>query len=382
MSGFYAGDPISLNRLELARREMLSHEKKYIDLTSSNPTINGFLFPQEILRSAADSYWPARVYNPDPKGNLKSREAIVEYYSKRKPSLITSPDDIFLTASTSESYSILFSLLTDTGDNILVPEVMYPLFEYLADIHHIHMKFYKLDENKDWKIDEESIYSNVDERTKAVLIISPHNPIGSVVHEHLQVFDDIRLPIICDEVFSEFSYKLPSIPSFGTLHSEFPVFHLNGISKLFALPDMKLGWIVLNENAAETYRERLELLNDTFLSAGTLVQHMLPTLFSEGWSFVEEMKKQIYNNITYALEKLSKSKNIYVQPPDGGYYLFPKVSNWHDDESLAIFLLEHGVLIYPGYFYGSLAETHIMISCLTDSQNLKAGIDKILDVLS
>lgn len=377
MTGFFASGDLTPNRIEQARMAL---HGQYIDLTSSNPTRQGLLFPPSVLAEAAVSYWNTRRYEPDPRGGRSARAAIVDYYAGRSPSLPLSTDDVFLTASTSEAYSLLFALLTAPGDNVLAPVVTYPLFEFLAEIHHIELRPYALDEARGWRIDPASLHAQVDGRTRAVLIVSPHNPTGTILTEALPALTTLGLPLICDEVFAEFCYRAPATPPIGVLHPELPVFHLNGISKMFALPDLKLGWIALNE-AAREFTARLELLNDTFLGSNALAQHMLPSLFVQGADFVGAMQTRVRQNLALAIERLASSPALRVQPPDGGYYLFPKVLGWDDEEELVLHCLRHGVLVHPGYFYGYERGAHLMISCLIEPDQLRIGLDRLIAAL-
>ena len=380
MSGFMAGEDFSPNRIELARRQAAAGAG-YIDLTSSNPTYHGLLFPDDILRRAAAPYWANRRYQPDAQGLALARDAICAYYAGRLPGLALAPEQVFITASTSEAYSLLFALLAEPGDNILAPTVSYPLFEYLAAMHHVELRHYALDESRGWRIDPASLHVQLDARTRAVLVISPHNPTGSVIQLAVPALDALGLPIICDEVFAEFFYQAPCVPPFGTLHPKLPVFHLNGISKMFALPDLKLGWIALTGSAPDQYGERLALLNDSFLSANMLTQTMLPQLFAEGMPFVAHMRTTIHRNLDLALARLAACPAIHARPPDGGYYLFPTIDGWDDEEELVLYLLQHGVLVHPGYFYGYEAGIHIMISCLTETALLARGLDRLVAAL-
>ncbi|PLS77254.1 MAG: pyridoxal phosphate-dependent aminotransferase [Chloroflexi bacterium] len=377
MTGFFAEGDLTPNRIEQARIAAAGH---YIDLTSSNPTHQGLLFPRAVLETAAGRYWSQRRYDPQPRGQLAARAAIRSYYQQRTPQLGLHPDDVFITASTSEAYSLLFALLTEPGDNVLAPVVTYPLFEFLAELHHIELRPYALDEARSWRIDPASLHAQVDRRTRAVLIVSPHNPTGAIVTEPLPALTSLGLPVICDEVFAEFTYRVPATPPLGTLHPELPVFHLNGISKLFALPDLKLGWIALSQ-MARPYAERLELLNDTFLGSNSLSQHMLPDLFKQGMEFVEEMRVYVQRNLDYSLERLANHSVLRAQPPDGGYYLFPQVAGWDDEEALVLHCLQHGVLVHPGYFYGYERGAHLMLSCLTAPEQLTPGLDRLIAAL-
>lgn len=379
MGGFFDTDTLEVNRIEEARRRAAAGAG-YIDLTGSNPTHQGFLFPAEILRDAAATYWPQRRYEPDPHGSIEARRAICQYYRQQRQGFVPEEDDIFITASTSEAYSLLFSLLSDPGDNILAPDVTYPLFEYLAAVHHVALRPYHLEDLPDWHIDGKSLLAAADAHTRALLLISPHNPTGMVIQRAIPELDRLRCPLICDEVFADFTFAVTQVPPLAALHPHLPVFHLNGISKMLALPDLKLGWIALNPEASRRYRKRLELLNDTFLGCNSLIQWMFPLILSQGQTFAQQMYRQVQANLHKALEILKQCPGIHPKPPHGGYYLFPEV-DVEDEEELVIDLLQHGVFVYPGYFYAfpecQLRSRHIMISCLTQPDTLEQGLTRL-----
>ncbi len=380
MPGFWAGEDLSPNDIELARRRAMALPG-YLDLTSSNPTHQGLLFPHSILSAAAGSYWTSRRSEPDPRGLPAARAEIAAYYARRTPALLLSPDQIYITASTSEAYSLLFALLADPGDNILAPEVTYPLFDFFAAIHHVELRPYSMIEAQGWAIDERALAEHTDSRTRAVLIVSPHNPTGKVIDRPLDALHELRLPVICDEVFAPFTYKAGTVPPFGSLHPDLPVFHLNGISKMFALPDLKLGWAALNDPAYEQWGERLELLNDTFLGANGLAQHLLPTLFREGQPFVESIVARVRANLVYGLKRFEENRRIRAQPPDGGYYLFPQVLGETDEEELVLRLLAAGLYLHPGHFYGYERGAHLMLSAMTAPETFREGVDRLVQVI-
>jgi alanine-synthesizing transaminase len=379
MPGVFDDLDLTPNDLEQARERRLA-AGGYIDLASSNPTAQGLIFPPDILREAAEKFWSIRRYQPDPRGSPAARAAIVSYYAGRTPPLALAPEDLFLTASTSEAYSLLFALLADPGDNLLAPNVTYPLFEYLAALRGLELRPYALVEEQSWRIDERSLLAAADERTRGVLLISPHNPTGMVVQAPLAALDRLGLPVICDEVFAPFTYAAPAVPPLGALHPGLPVFTLNGISKLFALPDLKLGWVALS-GPARQFAPRLELLNDTFLGANSLSQHLLPALFERGMPFVTSMVARVRTNFDLALARLAGHPRLVARPPDAGYYLFPAVRNCPDEEALALHLLHQGVLAHPGYFYGEVPGAHLMLSALTEPGQFAAGLERLAAAL-
>ena len=366
------------NRIEMARRAAAG---PFIDLTSSNPTQQDLLFPPDVLEQAAQKYWSQRCYEPNPRGLEPTRQAIIDYYAQRRPALALTLDDIFITASTSEAYSLLFSLLTAPGDNILGPNVTYPLFEYLADLHHVELRTYELDPANNWVIDQASLLAAADQNTRAILLISPHNPTGAIISEPIAALNQLGIPLICDEVFAPFALAKSHVPALGGLHPDVPVFQLNGISKLLALPDLKLGWIALNQ-AAQGYAERLELINDTFLSCSTLIQTMLPDLLHAAPPFIDQMLERVRANIAYAREHLAQHPRLIWSEPDGGYYLFLQVRDEFDDEALVVRLIEQGVLVHPGFFFDWIDDCRIMLSALTEPHQWQAGIQKLAQILT
>ncbi|MGB5158620.1 pyridoxal phosphate-dependent aminotransferase [Desulfobacterium sp. N47] len=378
MPGYFSDNEFAVNAIELEYRKA----EKYIDfinLTGSNPTHEGLIFPSDILKKTAISYLAKRRYDPDPKGLYSARLAVSDYYKNRTPSVEISTDNITITASTSESYGLLFALLADPGDNILAPKLSYPLFEHLAAIYRIELRPYEMDENNGWLIKENSILSEYDARTRAIIIVSPHNPTGMVVKNPISVLNRLGLPVICDEVFSEFSCAAEYVAPFGTLHPELTVFHLNGISKMFGLPDLKLGWIATSGAGSKDFEKRLDLLNDTYLGANYMTQSMLSSIFSEGTDFVRQMRERICTNIDLAVQLLLQHPDITVTRPEGGYYLFPKIKNREDEEKLVLHLLSSKrVLVHPGYFYDCEDNVHIMISCLTETKKLAEGVKRIV----
>ena len=377
---FLSDTELSENRIELARKERLGAGLPLADLTDSNPTRLGLLFPEEILQAGAAKYFARRRYSPEPQGLLEARQAIAAYYAQRKPPLKLSPEQIFITAGTSEAYSHIFSLLCDAGDELLGPGITYPLFEMLAQHSRLHYCSYTVTQAPSCISDSE-ISSLIGPRSRLLMFISPHNPLGRVVEAPSAVLLEAKPPLICDEVFSEFPYAISAVPPLGCFYPGQPVFHLNGISKMFGLPDLKLGWIALNEPAMEQYGERLAFLNDAFLSCSTLTQSMLPDIFLQGAEFTETLRERIRSNIELALSLLKGSSTIKDDPPQGGAFLFLELLSSVEEEELVISLIKKGVYLHPGFFYGSEGKSRLMVSCLIEPQTLRQGLEVLAEVL-
>lgn len=198
------------NRLSLLIAEKRQAGETIFDLTESNPTRAGFDFPEgEILSALAQA--PAMLYEPQPRGLLVARQSVAAYYAER--GFTVDPERTHLTASTSEAYSYLFKLLANHGDNVLVPQPSYPLFDFLAALEGVELRSYELNyvHPTGWQIDFDSIERAVTPTTRAIILVSPNNPTGSFIKRaELARLNELcarrELGLIVDEVFSDYAF--------------------------------------------------------------------------------------------------------------------------------------------------------------------------------
>lgn len=365
--------------------------KEVIDLISGNPTQFGINFPKEILEKAGVKYFKNfKSYRPDPKGNLNSRKRVADYYRSKGSNL--NPESVILTPGSSESYFYLFKLLGGPSQEFLCPRPSYPLFEFIARLSGVTLTFYDLGVKKDWAVSLESIKKGINGKTAGLVIISPHNPTGHVCQseEIISVVDICRrrkLSLIVDEVFSEFIFSSKSYLRF--IDQEAPlIFTLNGVSKMLALPQLKLGWIAVSGSDKEAVGqslERIETIADTFLSTGDFPQWVLPGIFTEGGTFLKECKKVIRYRREKTLSLLQGSDLFEVFPPNGGFYLVlrPKSSrNETSDEAVLRILREKNVLLHPGSFYDFETNDFLVISFLQEEMILTEGLERLISSYS
>jgi aspartate/methionine/tyrosine aminotransferase len=202
-------DPNPLSEAVAARR---TSGQDLLDLTVSNPTAVGLNFPDDWTDLLGGGF--LRRYDPDPKGLLPVRDAIADYYGERGDPV--SPDDIFLTAGTSEGYSHLFKLLCEPGDTILVPRPSYPLLETLADIAGLTMDTYPLVPGAGqgavtWSPDRDALTARITPRTRLLCVVQPNNPTGSLLSPDdaawlLSFAERHGLALIVDEVFADYRH--------------------------------------------------------------------------------------------------------------------------------------------------------------------------------
>src|SRR6202167_4997309 len=139
--------------LARAHRQRLDGGLPLDDLTASNPTRCGFTYPPNLLAALADPR--ALDYDPQPLGSLAARQAVCAYYVAHGASV--DPAQVVLTTSTSEAYSFLFRLLLNPGDEILIPQPGYPLFDFLAVLDDVRLRPAPLIYHHGWQIEAEGI---------------------------------------------------------------------------------------------------------------------------------------------------------------------------------------------------------------------------------
>lgn len=369
-------------RLASLRREGAA----LLDLTESNPTRCGFLYDEERIREAISA--PAIMnYDPVPRGLRVARDAVARYYEEIGTP--TSADRIFLTSSSSEAYSWCFRLLCEPGDEILAPQPSYPLFSYLADLADVKLTHYPLLYDNGWSIDMEALAKAITPRTKAVLLVSPNNPTGSILTSRdrdmlvrLSLRNDFS--IIADEVFLDYVWAEGARAETLNTRGLSLTFTISGLSKMSALPQMKLGWIVVRgpvgPDAAAA--ARLEVIADTYLSASTPTQVAAPVLIEQRKLIQPQILDRITQNIAYLDSKLGGDSPVSRLQAEGGWYAVLRAPASSTDDEWALFLLETcGVQVHPGHLFGFDGEARLVISLIPPPEVFRPAVDRIIEAV-
>lgn len=378
---------LSPNRLTERLRQLRSEGRKILDLTESNPTRCGFNYPEDwIFKALGDR--AALAYDPDPRGLLAGRQAVAGYYQESGASV--SPEQIFLTTSTSEAYSYIFRLLANPGDAVLVPRPSYPLFQFLADLNDVKLVPYPLRYHDGWEIDFEGLATAVRQaggKARAVLVVHPNNPTGSFVSREetgnlAAICREHEMAIIADEVFRDFSYDPAAGPA-PTHASETRAltFTLSGLSKISALPQMKLAWLVASGPAdvLSPALARLEVIADTYLSVSAPLALALPRLLEMRGAIQPQILQRVRGNLQILDDALHAASPVTRLNSQGGWYAILRVPRTRSDEDWAIELLtRHHVFVHPGHFYDFDPDGFLVLSLLPPHDLLREGIQKLL----
>jgi aspartate/methionine/tyrosine aminotransferase len=354
-----------------------------IDLTESNPTRAGFDYPDDLLAPLAD---PRGLrYAPSALGALEARRAVAAEYARQ--GLAVDPARIVLTASSSDAYSLLFKVLADAGDEVLVPRPSYPLFDHLTRLDLLVPRPYDLDAHGAWAIDFASLERQLTPRTRIVLIVSPNNPTGSFVGaadlDRLAAICAPRgIAIVADEVFFDYEIETGAAARSGRVASRGDVlsFSLGGLSKSVGLPQVKLGWIAVGGpgHLVDASIDRLEMASDTYLAVSTPAQLAAGELLARGGAIRSQISTRIGANARTLQHMIGGTPSCRVLPAAGGWYTVVQVPSLESEEDLVLRLLDDGVLTHPGYFYDFPRESFLIVSLLPPEASFADGVSRVL----
>ena len=352
-----------------------------LDLTRSNPTRAGLAVPGELV---ADALGKAenRHYDPKPLGMPSAREAVAQYYREKGASV--DPARVVLTCSTSEAYAQLFRLLCDPDDELLAPRPSYPLLDFLAAMQNVVLRPYRLLADHNWRLDFASLERQLGPRSRGIVLVNPNNPTGSYLRRDelatlQRLASERSLPLIIDEVFAD--YRLDPAPDIvpGLAKSaDGLAFVVSGLSKVSALPQMKLGWIVVAGGpAAAEALGRLEVIADTFLSVSTPVQHAAGEFLAARHDVQRQTQARLETNLA-AWRREFDGTPARVFEPQGGWYAVARFPATRSDEEWALAALaEANVLVHPGYLFDFEEEGYIVASLLTPPAELVPGVKRL-----
>ena len=370
-----------------------------VDLSDSNPT-RCDLAPTDALRAALGEVAgdpDVALYEPDARGDLAARRAIAAYHARR--GIPVAAEQVVLTAGTSEGYAHLFRLLGDPGDVVHVPVPGYPLFEHLAALEGLAVERYPLlapRRGARWRIDLDALAATLGPRSRALLVIDPHNPTGSFVDAEdwaslRSIARERGLAIVADEVFADYGADALAPPGAlagadaGPLH-----FVLSGASKVLALPQLKVAWIVVAGPVAarDDALARLEFVADAFLSVSPILARALPRLLADRAAMQHAVRARVAGNRALLAERLAGTKAAPL-PFEAGWSAIVRVPGTRDEEALATSLLERGVLVQPGWFFDLDARdadgarcAHLVVSLLLEPAVFARGVASLRDLLA
>ncbi|GAA3764690.1 pyridoxal phosphate-dependent aminotransferase [Terriglobus aquaticus] len=361
-----------------------------LDLTESNPTRCGLGIAGTTLLPPL-SHATNMVYRAEPFGPMQARKAVAKIYYRER-GVQVDPAEMVLTASTSEAYSFLFRLFCEPGDHVLVPQPSYPLFDLLARISDVETVPYPLRFHEFWETDLDALEAAITPRTRAIVVVHPNNPTGHFTSpEERQALDRIAarrgLPLLVDEVFLDYPAEPQAVrgvsQSFAaSSQPDALTFVMSGLSKVLALPQMKLAWtLVLGpEPLRREALHRLEYIADTFLSVAAPAANAMSDWLQVGASVQAQGKGRIQSNLTILDREIAGASVVSRLPVEGGWSVLLRLPALEADTDFALRLLHAtGVLVHPGSFFALPGRGWVVLSLLPEPESFERGVRLLVD---
>lgn len=295
--------------------------------------------------------------------------------------VVVGRDQVLLTASTSEAYSYLLMALCDPGDEILVPEPSYPLFEHLARLAGVHVVRYRLAYDGAWYVDFASLRAGLSERTRAIFVVSPNNPTGSYLKPaELTELSTFGVPLVIDEVFRPYAW--PSFHGAVAEPLEAPrvlTCVLDGLSKRIGAPELKLGWAVVAGPGAEECLRRLEYVADTFLSVAGPVQRALPDLLSVGRGAQRVLVARVGANLA-TLRRKTAASPVSVLHGEGGWYATLRLPRVHGEQAwLQMLTTRDELFAHPGWLFDFHDGPLLVVSLIVAEDLFEEALERLVE---
>ena len=369
----------------LVADEVAKTGKEMLYLNIGDPNIYDFEPPRHLIEASYD----AMLRNKNgyaPSSGIKDAVEAIRNEAGRKG--IKNIHDVFVTHGASEAIDICLTALVNDGENVLTPTPGYPLYTAISAKLSAYENPYYLDESNGWQPDIEDIKKKINSKTKAIVLINPNNPTGSlykkeILEEIIKLAEENNLVIFADEIYDKLLFDGQKHISIASLNSEVPCITFGGLSKNYMVPGFRIGWGVISGNEAKLkdYLSAINRILRSRLSANHPEQYGIKiALEGDQTHLVEAMKKlQVRRDITF--EMLNKVEGISCVKPEGAFYAFPKIEiDKPDLEFVSGLIKETGVVVVHGSGFGQVPGTHhFRVVFLPNDDILRKAYQKIGD---
>lgn len=378
-------------RGQLANRALELEKRGYeiISLNIGNPGLFGFRTPETMRLAMIENLAQAEPYCHQ-KGIFPAREAVVMQQQSRGV-MNVSVDEVFIGNGVSELIDLSLRALLNPGDEVLVPSPDYPLWSAAVALNGGVTRHYACRPDDRFIPDIADIERQVNNKTKAIVVINPNNPSGAVydrptLEALVELAERHQLVILADEIYDQMVYDEARFLPMATLVSSAVCLTFSGLSKVYRACGYRVGWCVFSGDLdrATEYVHGMELLSALRLCSNVPGQWAVQTALGGFQSIVELVQPggRLYQSRQAIIDRVSDSEYLSVQAPMGAMYAFvrldPRFDGRVSDQAFALDLLEnHHVLVAPGSSFNTPYSDHFRITTLPDTETINTVFDRI-----
>ena len=355
-------------------------------LNVGDPNIFDFAPPRHVIEDAYSAMLKNKLGYASSSGIPESLGAVRRYAAKKG---ITNIQHVYVTTGCSEAIDLGLSALVNPGENVLTPTPGYPLYTAILSKLAAENRPYYLDEASGWTPDLSDLRSKIDEKTRALVLINPNNPTGSLYpRESLEAVISLAaehgIVVFSDEIYDQLIFDGKQHVSTAALSAETPVLTFNGLSKSYVVPGFRMGWGIVSGPAdmLDDYCEAIRRMERARLSANHPEQYAVTGALEGDQSNLHDMVKRLQRRRDVTVEGLNAIPGISCVKPEGAFYAFPKIDlGIPDDQFCAEVIRETGVVIVPGSGFGQRPGTHhFRVVFLPPEEILHKAFDRIASI--
>lgn len=295
--------------------------------------------------------------------------------------------DVFVTTGAAEAIEVALTALLNHGDNFLMPTPGYPLYTAIQAKLECEPNPYYLDEENGWQPDVEDIKKKINSRTKAIILINPNNPTGSiasrkVLEEIIEVAVANNLVLIADEIYDKLIFNGKEMISIASLNKDANCITFSGLSKNFMAPGWRIGWGIVSgkKEFMGDYVEAINKILRARVSANHPLQYAIPEALLGDNSHIIEAIEKLQSRSNLVMSKIANIDGIDLVQPEGAFYAFPKIEIEDDWDFCRKLLTETGVIVVPGDGFGQKPNTkHFRIVICPTEDVLDEAFDLLGD---
>jgi alanine-synthesizing transaminase len=366
---------------------MESQKKKILKLHLGNPGLFGLDCPEELLAVVRDNLHASQGYC-DSKGLISAREAIHAKHSECG-SINSHPERIYIGNGVSELINIALSALLNPGDEILLPQPVYPLWSAATTLNGGKVKYYTCDENNSWQPDTTDIENKITAKTKAIVIINPNNPTGSVyptscLRAIAKIAEKHQLVLFSDEIYADIIYPPYTFEPTASVTESTLMITFGGLSKNYLLAGFRCAWMSVSGRIdhAKDYIVGIEKLLAMRLCSNVPAQHAIPLALSSPRFNMLQQHPEMITKRNQVVERLNQIEGLSCQLPAGAFYVFPTFTKkelaWEKDDTWVLnFLEKYNILLAPGSTFAQPDQRHFRLVLLPSLKDLLLTCDKL-----
>jgi alanine-synthesizing transaminase len=367
----------------LLAKEAAKTGKEMLYLNIGDPNLFDFQPPKKIVEATYNAM--LKNFNGyAPSSGIQSAINAIEKEAERKG--IKNVHDVFVTTGASEAIDVCLTALVNDGENVLTPTPGYPLYTAIESKLQMMENPYYLNEENGWQPDIEDIKSKINDKTKAIILINPNNPTGSVCEEKtlkqiIELSLENNLVIFADEIYDKLLFDGKKQISIASLNQDVPAITFGGLSKNYMVPGFRIGWGIVSgkESILKEYIEAINKLLRARLSANHPEQYAIAEALDGKDEHLTEVLQKLTRRRDMTFEMLNAIQGISCVKPEGAFYAFPQLHmSQPDSHFVSELILETGVVVVPGSGFGEKPDTnHFRVVFLPKEEILEKAYKSI-----